>query len=59
VRIVLYQHGPIIHLIASISGVLCYLLARAVKAKICIDRKSFAEVWPLEMVGDVKKWLRP
>lgn len=59
VRFVLYQHGPIIHLIASISGVLCYLLARTVKAKICIDRESFAEVRPLEMVGDVRKWLRP
>lgn len=54
-RIVLYQHGPVIHLIASISGVLCYLLARTVKAKIYIDRESFAEVWPLEMVGDVRK----
>lgn len=58
VKFALYQHGPIIHLIASISGVLCYLLARTVKAKICIDRESFAEVWPLEMVGDGRKWLR-
>lgn len=41
----------VIHLIASISGVLCYLLARSVKIKIRIDRKSCAEVWPLERVG--------
>lgn len=52
-------HGHVIHLIASVSGLLCYLfLARTLKVKACIDRKSFAQVRTLERMGGSGKGLR-
>lgn len=37
----------------------CYVISwpGLMKVKICIDRKSFAEMWTLERVGGIQKWL--
>ena len=44
-------HGHVIHLIASISGYVISSWPGLLKVKICIDRKSFAEVRTLERMG--------